>query len=418
MHSDIPKDVACPGGSVGGTLRMTRLPQPARLGGPRPSGAGGSGLLGMTTTSGMLAPNATWDAPLDSITRQGHESVTTIAMSPSVIMPAVSLPENGAEPTQPSSVAKPRRLGRVLRWFALLVVAAVVIAATVGYRAGQNQRRAALASTQARAADEQFQRGVEDLAEGRYELARQRFEYVIRLDPAYPNAAQRLAEALVGLDEPLTTPVPQASPTPNLAPVEDLFTQSLAALLNGDWDLVIDTLLALRAKDATYRAVEVDGMMFSALRNRGLKHIKSEGLLEEGLYDLSLAERFALLDAEAEEYRGWARLYLLANSFFGVNWAEATYYFGQIYLAAPYITTDVYLKYAVASNRRGDELVTADDPCAAMELYAQSLLAWENSDLIPTATQAYDLCEEANAPPPPAESTPTPSETPTETPTP
>jgi len=333
-------------------------------------------------------------------------------------MPAVSLPENGAEPTQPSSVAKPRRLGRVLRWFALLVVAAVVIAATVGYRAGQNQRRAALASTQARAADEQFQRGVEDLAEGRYELARQRFEYVIRLDPAYPNAAQRLAEALVGLDEPLTTPVPQASPTPNLAPVEDLFTQSLAALLNGDWDLVIDTLLALRAKDATYRAVEVDGMLFSALRNRGLKHIKSEGLLEEGLYDLSLAERFAPLDNEAEEYRGWARLYLLANSFFGVNWAEATYYFGQIYLAAPYITTDVYLKYAVASNRRGDELVTADDPCAAMELYAQSLLAWENADLIPTATQAHDLCEEANAPPPPAESTPTPSETPTETPPP
>src|SRR3972149_4795069 len=241
--------------------------------------------------------------------------------------------DNPAGATQPSSVAKTRRLWRVLRWFVLLIVAAVVIAAPLGYRAGQDQRRAVLASTQARAADEQFQRGVEDLAAGRYELARQRFEYVIRLDPAYPNAAQRLADALVGLDEPLTTPVPQASPTPNLAPVEDLFTQSLAAHLNGDWDLVIDTLLALRAKDATYRAVEVDGMLFSALRNRGLKHIKSEGLLEEGLYDLSLAEAFAPLDNEAEEYRGWARLYLLATSFFGGNLAEAAHYFRPTPLA-------------------------------------------------------------------------------------
>jgi tetratricopeptide (TPR) repeat protein len=332
-------------------------------------------------------------------------------------MPAVSLPEDPTEPTQPSSTARPRSLWRILRWFALLLVLAVVCAGAVGYRAGQNERRASLASTEARAADEQFQRGIEDLAAGRYELARQRFEYVIRLDPGYPNAAQRLAEALVGLGGPMATPVSLASPTPNLAPVEELFTQAMAAHLNGDWDLVIDLLLGLRAKDAVYRAVEVDGMLFSALRNRGLKRIKSEGVLEEGLYDLSLAERFAPLDAEAEEYRGWARLYLLANSFFGVNWAEATYYFGQVYITAPYITTDVYLKYAIASNKYGDQLVDADDPCAAMELYEQSLLAWENPDLVPTATQAHDLCEEAEAPPPP-EFTPTPGESPTETPTP
>ena len=101
-----------------------------------------------------------------------------------------------------------------------------------------------------------------------------------------------------------------------------------------------------------------------------------------------------------------------------INWAEATYYFGQVYLAAPYITNDVYLKYAIASSSYGDELVKADDPCQAEELYAQSLLAWENPDLEPTATQAHDLCEEANAPPP---ATPTvagtPSETPPEAPT-
>jgi tetratricopeptide (TPR) repeat protein len=326
-----------------------------------------------------------------------------------------TLPGDTSGATQPGTASRPRSAWRVLRWFALLLLAAIVIAATVGYRTGQSQRRAVLAAALSRAADEQFQLGVEDLATGRYELARQRFEYVIRLDPGYPNAAQRLAEALVGIGEPLATPAPIATPTPNLAPVEDLFTQALAAYLNSDWDVVIDTLLAMRAKDPAYRAVEVDGMMYSALRNRGLKHIKSEGLLEEGLYDLSLAERFAPLDSEAEEYRGWARLYLLANSFFGVNWAEATYYFGQVYLTAPYITTDVYLKYAIASNRHGDELILADEPCDAEELYEQSLLAWENPDLVPTATEAHELCEDANAPPPP-EATPTPTETPAPTP--
>lgn len=331
-------------------------------------------------------------------------------------MPPVLPPENSepSAPTQPVATTTPRRLWRTLRWFLLAAVGAIVIAATVGYGVGQNQRQSRLQIALSRAADEQFQLGLGDLAARRFELARQRFEYVILLDPSYPNAAERLAEALVGLDRPQATPAPRATPTANLAPVEDLFTQATAAYLNQDWGVVIDTLLALRAKDAVYRAVEVDGMLFSALRNRGLKRIKSEGVLEEGLYDLSLAERFAPLDSEAEEYRGWARLYLLANSFFGVNWAEAVYYFGQVYLAAPYITTDVYLKYAIASNRYGDELILADDPCQAEELYDQSLLAWENPDLVPTATQAHEMCQEATAPPPPApQATPTPTETPT-----
>jgi tetratricopeptide (TPR) repeat protein len=332
-------------------------------------------------------------------------------------MPPVTSPVDSADATQPTTTQRSPRVWRVLRWFVLLIVAAVVLAALVGYRAGQNQRRALLTATLARAADEQFQLGLEDLAAARYELARQRFDYVIRLDPGYPNVAQRMAEALVGVGGPLATPQPQASPTPNLAPVEDLYSQALAAHLNGDWDAVIDTLLALKAKDATYRAVEADGMMYSALRNRGLKRIKTEGLLEEGLYDLSLAERFAPLDSEAEEYRGWARLYLLANSFIGVNWAEAVYYFGQVYFAAPYITTDVYLKYAIASNRYGDELMAGGEPCDAEDLYEQSLLAWENPDLVPTATEAHDRCEQHNRPQH-QEETPTPGETPTDTPTP
>jgi tetratricopeptide (TPR) repeat protein len=339
-------------------------------------------------------------------------------------MRAVSLPaDETSGATQPTAPAKARGLWRVLRWFLLLLVVAVAGAALIGYGAGANQRRSSQAGAAERAADEQFQLGEQDLTAGRYEIARQRFEYVIAIDPGYPNVAQRLAEALVGLDEPLATPLPASSPTPNLAPVTDLFSQASTAYANGDWDVVIDTLLALRAKDTTFKAVEVDGMMFAALRNRGLKRIKSEGRLEEGLYDLSLAERFGPLDSEADQYRGWARLYLLANSFVGVNWAEAAYYFGQLYLAAPYLTTDTYLKYAQSTNRYGDELILADNPCDAKDQYAQSLAAWENPDLVPTATKAADRCEESHKPPPATQAAATPTETPpaeapTDTPTP
>lgn len=327
---------------------------------------------------------------------------------------------SSTEPTQPVSTSRRTRIGHVVRWLLLLLVGATAIAALVGYASGEAQRRAELEGSRARVADEQFQLALADLAARRYELARQRLEYVIRIDPSYPNAAQRLAEALVGVDAPLATLAPPASPTPNLAPVEDLFAQAMGAYLNNDWDVTIDTLLALRAKDARYRSVEVDGMMYSSLRNRGLRRIKAEGLLEEGLYDLSLAERFAPLDSEADEYRGWARMYVLANSFFGVNWSEAVYYFSQVYLGAPYITNDVYLKYAIASHRHGDEYVLANDPCGAIDLFYQSLLAWEDPDLVPTATEAWNLCETAEAAdaPPPATETPTPGGPPTETPTP
>lgn len=321
------------------------------------------------------------------------------------------------ESTQPAPSTAPAPLWRRIRWFVLLLVVAIVFAAAGGYVAGGQQRSALRSSDISQVTAQQFELGLQDLAAGHFELARQRFEYVIRLDPGYPHAAEQMAAALVGLKAPPATIPPPVTPTPNLAPVADLLAQAMAAYANRDWDITIDTLLALRAKDASYHGVEVDGMMYSSLRNRGLQRIRDEGLLEGGLYDLSRAERFAPLDKEAEDYRSWAELYLLANSYYGVNWAQAVYYFAQVYLVSPYITNDVYLKLATSAQRYGDELIIANDPCAAEEQYYQSLLAWENPDLVPTATKAFDRCEDSQEPPPP-EDTPEPSPTPEETPTP
>ncbi len=326
-------------------------------------------------------------------------------------------------PTTGSTQATPRKEPPVersstwswLRWLVLLFAVSLGVGSVAGYLAGTDQRAEDRQHNLAQTTQEQFDRGLEDLEAGRYDLARQRFEYVIRLDPTYPDAAQRLAEALLGLSEPTATPTPQATATPNLAPVEELLDQALAALAEEDWGLSIDTLVALRAKEPSYKAVEVDGLLFVALRNRGVERIANEGMLEEGMYDLSRAELFGPLDRDASNWRNWARLYLQANSYVGVNWAQAALYFSQVYLVAPYLKNDAYLKYATAAQRYADQLMDADDPCAAMEQYEASLLAWENGTLIPTATKAAASCATATARPRPTR--PPPEDTPTPTPT-
>jgi tetratricopeptide (TPR) repeat protein len=333
---------------------------------------------------------------------------------------------SGIEETQPApqAAAEPRAgLWHRLRWLILLLVLALAAGGLSGYLAGTRQRQAARQQAVDQVVKEQFDLGVQDLQAERYEFARQRFEYVIRLDPGYPGAAERLAEALVALNAPTATPFVDASPTPNTGPVQDLFAQAQAAMGKSDWTTVIDTLIALRAKDPAYQAIAVDGMLFAALRNRGVQHISKDGLLEEGIYDLTRAERFAPLDHDADNWRAWAELYLQANSYMGVDWAQAAMQFAQVFAVSPYLKGDAYIKYAVSAQAYGDQLIAAHDPCAAQPQYEQSLLAMPNATLVPTATRAAELCAKATAPKPSpsplAETpTPTPVESPTETPTP
>lgn len=309
-----------------------------------------------------------------------------------------------------SSSTRERSPFRSLRWFLLVILVAIAVGAFAGYRAGERQRALAQEQGLHEIIQEQFALGLVDLEEERYEHARQRFEYIIRLDPTFPQAPERLADALLGLSEPIQLPTVVApTPTPNLAPVEEIFTQAQAAYEAEDWSAVIEQLLALRAKDPDYRAVEVDGLMYAALSNRGIQRISQDQLLEEGIYDLSLAETFAPLDEDASNWRSWAQLYLTANSYYGLNWEQAAFYFNVVFTVAPGIRHDVYWKYAYALQMYADQLVAAGDPCAAEEQLDISLEVQFNEDLVPTATKVAKACKTATAPPP---APPEPSETP------
>ena len=329
--------------------------------------------------------------------------------------PTAPAPPGDTQPMEPGKTRSAATLRR-LRWPLILLLLALVLGGLSGYLVGTRQRDETQRAVIAERAKEQFDLGLQDLGAGRFELARQRFEYVIRLDPTYPEAPERLAQALVPLRAGTATPMALATPTPNLAPVEELFTQAAAALDQQQWTTAIDTLIGLRAKNAAFRAVEVDGMFYNAFRNRGVQRIAEQGLLEEGIYDMSRAERFAPLDRDAGNWRSWAELYLEADSYMGLNWARAAGYFAEVFAVAPYLRNDAYVKYATAAQEYGEQLIAAGDPCGAEAQFEQSLAAWLNGTLVPTATQAWVLCETSQFVPPPT-SAETPTETPTPTPT-
>lgn len=306
-----------------------------------------------------------------------------------------------------------------LRWYVLFFILALLLSSAAGYFSGINQRDQASQQERRQQAEQQFELAQADVEQGNYELARQRLEYVLEIDPSYPGLPEMLAEVLLVLNQPTAQPTTAATATPNLGPVEDIFTQAQQAMQAEDWTLAINLLLELRDKDAGYRAVEVDGLMYQALRNRGVDRIANQAMLEEGMYDLARAQTFGPLDRDASNWRSWAELYLKANSYMGVNWAQAVSYFSQVYLVAPYLRNDAYIKYAVSAQNYANLLAESGDPCAAEELYDESLLAWDNATVYPTATEVRNACRTATAPAPrpqPPDNTPTP-DGPTPTPT-
>lgn len=260
----------------------------------------------------------------------------------------------------------------------LLLIA--VTSAFAGYRSGIALRKDAEVAQIGQNVDAQFALGEQDLAEGNYDRARQRFEYVIQLDPNYPGVTEKLASVLLYLNAtatPTVAPTPTVVPTPDLRTVEELFSQGQQFLVNSDWTNSIETLLKLRKEDPAYNAVQIDGMLFLALRNRGTDKILKFADLEGGIYDLALAERFGPIDTEAQGIQNWARLYITGASFWEIDWAQAIEYFQQVAPAMPnlrdgsgYTATE---RYRLALIGYADTLAKQELWCDAQAQYELAL---------------------------------------------
>jgi tetratricopeptide (TPR) repeat protein len=321
-------------------------------------------------------------------------------------------------PDEPGSASRGSR--RWILWAFLGVCVLVLIAAGsafAGYNSAIEQRTHHQSTLVAGEASNQYVLAQQDIALGNYDRARQRLEYIIQLDPNYPGVSEQLTNVLTQqriTASPTLAPTPTLTPTPDYRTRDELFAQSESLLIGRDWTGVIDTLLLLRKNYPDFMPVKVDGMLFVALRNRGIDKIAAQRDLEGGNYDLTLAERFGPLDGEAQTWREWADLYILGASYWAVDWAQSVYYFSQIANAVPNMSDasgwTAANRYKDALLGYGNWLAARGEWCDAQTQFDTYMTLLADPVVEPTAVHAADECSGGgnDEEPPVEEFTPTP----------
>jgi hypothetical protein len=323
-------------------------------------------------------------------------------------------PAEGSEPTRSQNI-QPNRLPWILFGIGIFILLASS-GSFLGYQSGINERLREETYQKTITATSQFEMGVLDLHEKRFDTAVSRFEYVLQIDPSFPNVAEMMAEAMLGqiriqetsqAPQPTNTPIatPTIKPTPDNRAAEEIYNGVVQQIRSKDWNGTIDSIEALRSADRNFKAVDVDGFYYSALRHRGVDKILKNGNPEGGIYDLTLAERFAPIDFEADSYRESARLYLTAVRFWGLNWEMVATYLGNIYAALPNMRDasgyTVAERYRIALVKYAEILIEKGDYCGGRSQYriALSLPLAPDAKIGPRATEVHLVCSPPTAVP-------------------
>jgi len=314
--------------------------------------------------------------------------------------------------SQPAPKKKYHFNWRNLLLGALALIILISLGLFAGSRGAIQDRLNAQNAVVSQQLTEQYAFALLDIDAGRYAMAQQRLEFIIQNNPSFPGASQKLAEVMVMAAIPTSTALPTMTSTPDKSGVEEIYQRALQGINSLDWVTALSYLDTLRRKDPTYRAAEVDGMYYFALRNYGYDLITKQGNLEGGIYQLTLAERFGPLDSNANGLREGARLYVLGASFWGLDWKNTIFYFSQVYVGWPQLwdgTMTASERYFQASVRYGDELLGLEQWCPAYEQYqnAQKVINLEGE----SANNAYIAMMKCMPPAPiivPTETIPTP----------
>ncbi len=360
--------------------------------------------------------------------------------------------EKDIKKTKTSKNEKPERpkkkfLERRSSWYVItLVVFLLIVALGALFGVFQGIRdRVQLAEAQAAPRiQSQLDSAKQDIEEGRYEVALGRLDWILdemseylsdeelaEIGEVYSQTLLLLSQAGAPTPVPSPTPIePEFTPTPDLRGAEDLYNTARQQFIDQLWDDAINTIIALRETDLQFRSVQVDGMLYVALRNRGLDKILIEGSLEPGIYDLTLAERFAPLDSRAEGLRTWTRFYLTGASYWGVDWEQVVFYFEQVYPHLPNLRDGTNMtateRFRIGAIEYGSQLAAIEEFCLAQEYFDRAFAIAPDPEVQPTAQWVAEKCWDIQNPPAPpqpelATPTPTPEGTgvaPTEEPTP
>lgn len=289
--------------------------------------------------------------------------------------------------------------GRTILFSVIGLIIILILAVLAGYGSGIGVRRNTQSSVLAQQLNEQFQFALVDIEFGRYSNARQRLEFIIANDPTFPGAREKLTEVLVLINIPTPTLTPVPTTTPDFTGAEQAFTRAQQLIAAQDWPGDISALDEMRKLDPNYQTSLVDGMYYFALRNYGYNLITSQGNLEGGIYQLTLAERFGPLDRDSNGLREGARYYLIGASFWELDWEQAIYYFDQVYRGWSGLwdgTMTSTERYHFAAMRYADQLLEDGQACDAVSYYeaAQAI-----APLDALASEAYEAAYSTCYPP-------------------
>lgn len=285
----------------------------------------------------------------------------------------------------------------MIGWFLLI--------AFLGWQSGQQVLR----DKQFAQLDRQIELAEADIAQGNFQLALTRLEWVLERD-AKANGAQALREqALAGLGAtpeptpvtavtvtPVSTRLPTATPGVIDSPNDELLRiQRLVA--TKFWEEALPALLAFQQQFPSFEREETDQLLFDVYLNYGLDLITGEQV-ELGMFYLSQAQRLGDLPQSVIDYQTWAELYTQGISFYGVNWDASAYYFRDLCLAAPFYRSSCEQLFTVLVSL-ADQYAAAQDWCPAQEIYEEASQQQTTAVLIEKRTEAQEKCLLATATP-------------------
>ena len=316
---------------------------------------------------------------------------------------------NTSDSTQPSrAVEKPKpKRRRTFLLYALILIVVLGVALFSGYQSGLAVRRDTRAQAMSQQTTEQYQSALVDIEFGRYELAKQRLDWIIANDPNFPGAQEKLTEVLVQINMQENFVAPTATPsltsTPDFSGVQEAFTRAQQLIAAQDWPAALSALDEARKLDPSYQTSQVDGMYYFALRNNGYDLLTKQGNMEGGIYYITLAERFGILDNNANGVRAGAREYLIGASFWELDWERAVFYFTTVDSGWPGLwdgTMTASDRFWFASMRYGDVLFGEEKFCEAAVQYENAMRIAPLDQLAEqNYTQAYAGCFPATATP-------------------
>ena len=99
--------------------------------------------------------------------------------------------------TQPKKPIAPKRRGLAFLINSVIILVILAITLLAGYQQGISIRKQNQTTVITQQLTEQFQFATDDIQAGRYEIAKQRLEFIITNDPSFPGVQEKLTQVLV-----------------------------------------------------------------------------------------------------------------------------------------------------------------------------------------------------------------------------